>query len=197
MAFLAGPDRGPAMRSISRLCGAAVVVTLALAIVLPAAAHNELVGSTPADGATLETPPSAVVLEFEQPVRAEFAAIVVLDEDDSAHQQGAPVVDGPTVTQAVNELAPGAYRVSYRIGSADGHPITGMLTFTVVGAAALPGRSDETTMAVSENGGGTGAIMLIAGGVAVVTVFGAAFYVVMGRRQTRRRRDGDMPETGR
>lgn len=113
------------------LAGAAICVVAAV----PAAAHTELIGSTPADGAALPTAPVEVVLEFSQPVQTEFGQVSVLDDAGTHHERGGPQIEGAIVTQSLDALAPGAYQISYRVGSADGHPITGTLTFTVASAA--------------------------------------------------------------
>jgi copper resistance protein C len=104
----------------------------------PAAAHASLIDSSPADGETLAQAPKEVVLEFSEPVQRDFAQVVVLDSDDQQYEDGEPVVVGGTVTQAVGTLEAGEYRISYRVGSSDGHPITGVLTFTVTTGPAEP-----------------------------------------------------------
>lgn len=103
---------------------------------LPAAAHASLISSTPEDGATLDDSPAEVVLEFDADLLAEFTQVAVLDEQDGNHEQGDPEIDGGRVTQAVGTLEPGEYRVSYRVGSGDGHPVSGVITFSVAEAPA-------------------------------------------------------------
>ena len=77
------------------LAGAAIC----LAAALPAVAHTELIGSSPADGATLTTPPAEVLLEFSEAVQAEFGQVAVLDDADVHHEQGNPQIVGAKVTQ--------------------------------------------------------------------------------------------------
>lgn len=101
-----------------------------------AAAHTSLISSTPEDGATLDDSPAEVVLEFDDDLLAEFTQVAVLDEEDGNHEQGDPEIDGGRATQAVGALEPGEYRVSYRVGSGDGHPVSGVITFTVAEAPA-------------------------------------------------------------
>ena len=74
------------------LAGAAVC----LAAALPAVAHTELIGSSPADGATLTTPPAEVLLEFSEPVQTEFGQVAVLDDADVHHEQGNAQIVGAT-----------------------------------------------------------------------------------------------------
>lgn len=164
---------------------------LALTCALPAAAHNELVGSTPADGATVTTAPQEVVLEFDQPVQAPFTQVAVLDAADGHHEQGDPLVEGVTVTQGLGDLVPGTYRISYRLGSADGHPITGTVTFTVAPTVTptetttpapspevvTPAAATEPTEPARNN-----SALLIAGGL-VAVVLGAVGVMMVGRRR--------------
>jgi copper resistance protein C len=76
------------------------------------------------------------VLEFSQPVQTEFGQVAVLDDAGTHHERGGLQIVGAIVTQSLDTLAPGAYQISYRVGSADGHPITGTLTFTIASAPA-------------------------------------------------------------
>ena len=150
--ILTGPAHDP---PLPRVCSAGSVhrwgaalagAAICLAAALPAVAHTELIGSSPADGATLTTPPAEVLLEFSEAVQAEFGQVAVLDDADVHHEQGNPQIVGATVTQGVDELSAGTYRISYRVGSADGHPITGTLTFTVTAAAeTTPPDAPSTT----------------------------------------------------
>src|SRR5438445_188042 len=63
-----------------------------------AAAHTQLVSSTPAKNATVAALPE-VKLTFNEHVK--LVKIAVLDANGSAHQSGAPVTKGDTVTQKV------------------------------------------------------------------------------------------------
>jgi copper resistance protein C len=131
------------------LAGAALLLGAA-----PAAAHNTLAGSTPADDSMVTDPVTEVVLEFDQAVQTEFAQVAVLGADQTPYGSGEPVVVGRTVTQAVESLADGRYDVSYRVISADGHPVSGTISFTATGQAApapveTPS-AEPTTPAVAE-----------------------------------------------
>jgi copper resistance protein C len=193
--------------------GAALVgAAICVAVAVPAAAHTELIGSSPADGATLTTAPAEVLLEFSQPVQTEFGQVVVLDDTGAHHEQGDPQIMGAIVTQSLGKLVAGAYQISYRVGAADGHPITGTLTFTVASAPAVsepnPSTSSDphegmdhadrpleaTTPAAQSAaaGGRNGTLLLAGGGIAVAAVLGAVLYVALDRR--RPGRSGDAAE---
>jgi methionine-rich copper-binding protein CopC len=133
----AGRGRG-APTVIGRL--AAVVTLAALAGLLgagQAAGHDSLVSADPADGATLPAGPQQVRLTFDQPVQREFATITVTGPGNTRWDSGEAVVSGNSVTAPVRPLGPpGEYVVGYRIVSADGHPVSGTLTFRLTAAGA-------------------------------------------------------------
>ena len=124
------------------LLATALAALASVVLVRPAAAHDYLVGSVPEQGTTVETAPSEVALEFNTSIGEQFAQVAVIDDAGTTYQVGEPVVDGPTVTQAVDGLQPGtAVTISYRVVSSDGHPIGGTVPFTVsemAGDAAPP-----------------------------------------------------------
>lgn len=73
-----------------------------------------------------------VELEFSEPVESTGALVVITDPADRQVDTGRPdVVDG-SLTQATTGAGPaGRYALAYRVVSADGHPISGELGFTV------------------------------------------------------------------
>ncbi len=98
-----------------------------------AAAHAELVTITPGQNARLTTAPTEVVLEFSEPVSASFATVLVTTAGGAAVTRGKPAVVGARITQALNpRLDAGAYRVAFRVVSADGHAVTGESGFTLL-----------------------------------------------------------------
>ena len=125
------------MRSSSRGLVALLAIALCLwSTALPAAAHIRLVSATPQDGATLGRPPSEVILGFNEPPLTLGTTIKVLGPSGEVHTGRPQVVDN-TVRQPLQAgAAPGKYEVIWRVSSADGHPITGRLSFTVQAAAS-------------------------------------------------------------
>jgi copper resistance protein C len=147
--------REPRTRRLAAALAAAALGGVALLLgAAPAAAHNTLSGSTPADDSTVTDPVTEVVLEFDQAVQSDFAQAAVLGADQTPYGSGEPVVDGRTVTQAVEPLPDGRFDVSYRVVSADGHPVSGTVSFTVTGQAAPPPvetpTAEPTTAAVPQ-----------------------------------------------
>lgn len=126
-----------------------------------ASAHNALVGTVPADGTTVATPPAAVVLTFNEPALATGTKVLVTGPDGSA-TEGDPKLVDTTVQQGLRPGLPaGNYSVEWRVTSADGHPINGAFTFTVTTGAAGSASSTPQTSGTAatqpvEIDGGTG-----------------------------------------
>ncbi|GAB3870411.1 copper resistance CopC/CopD family protein [Terrabacter terrigena] len=122
-----------------------VLATLALAfsgIVLatPAWAHAELVSSTPANGTRLEAPPPSIQLTFTESVDLVDGGLRLLDGAGRTVSTSQPVATGHTVTWPMpSSLGKGAYVVTWRVVSSDGHPVDGAFTFGIGTApSALP-----------------------------------------------------------
>jgi methionine-rich copper-binding protein CopC len=118
-------------------CRRGVVALLAAVVALVALptaahAHAHLVRATPADGSTVDAPPTELVLEFSGTVVAGKGSIHVFSPDEGEAQRGKPSVSGPRVTQRLTSSAHGTYGVAYRVSSEDGHVITGTTSFVVV-----------------------------------------------------------------
>lgn len=123
---------------------AALVALLLLGPVGTASAHDQLTGSEPADGETVDEAPDEVVLTFSGEIAELGAQVVVADPDGATVSEGDPEVVGTEVTQAlVPDLPAGDYEVTWRVTSEDGHPISGTFGFTVAEGAGSP--AEETT----------------------------------------------------
>ncbi|MET9226958.1 copper resistance CopC family protein [Lentzea sp. NPDC003310] len=152
--------------------GAAVLATAA-----PAAAHNALIGSDPKDKTSLEVGPSSVTLTFDQDVQGGqgINAISVTDSSGGHYEvSGDPTIKDTAVSQKVNALGKaGEYKIGYRILSADGHPVSGELTFTLTKDGG--GTPTAPVSDAAPNGGSSdglpiwvwivGAVVLLGGGV--------------------------------
>ncbi|HYQ65404.1 copper resistance CopC family protein [Actinophytocola sp.] len=102
-----------------------------------ASAHNSLVSSNPAENASVAAGPGSVELTFDQPVQeGKGLNTVAVTGPDGKQWQGGPArVDSNVVSAPVRELGPkGVYTIGYRIVSADGHPVSGQVTFTLTEA---------------------------------------------------------------
>ncbi len=120
----------------------AVAGTLVLVAASPAFAHAELAESTPAPGAVLAKSPPDITLNFTETVRADNGGIRVFDTDGERVDHGGSNVSGSTVRLPVPELDDGSYVVTWRVVSADAHPIQGAFTFQV-GEGGGPGATSR------------------------------------------------------
>ena len=127
------PRRRPALR-----IGLVAVLTALAAVGFagPAAAHDVLISSDPADGSTVQTAPATVTLTFDQPVQNFEPVVTMTGPEGQSYQSGSPTVDSTVVTSAVGEITQaGQYVIAFRVVSADGHPVTGEVKFQFAGAA--------------------------------------------------------------
>lgn len=134
--------------ALARTTIATLVAVLALLGAAPQAlAHNTLTGSEPKEDATVDVAPEKVTLTFDQPVQAgEVNQVVVNGPDGGQWARGPVEVDGTEVSRALGELGPaGKYTIGFRILSADGHPVTREIPFTLTTAGT--GSPVETTPA--------------------------------------------------
>jgi copper transport protein len=149
----------------------ALALALAALALVPASAgaHAVLQATTPERGARLDTAPREVTLRFSEPVEAEFGAVRVFASDGREVQQGRTVARGSQVTVGLRAgLGEDGYTVTYRVVSADSHPISGGFVF-VVGDAAAP----STTVGELLGDDDTGPITGTAFGVARAVQFAA------------------------
>ena len=100
-------------------------------------AHTELVGSSPAPGATVATPVQRVTLDFEEPPSTRVLQVAVIGPDGRDLVRGTPRLLGARVIADVRRpTRPGSYEISYRVAAADDHPETGSVRFTISRAAS-------------------------------------------------------------
>ncbi|MEU4482439.1 copper resistance protein CopC [Micromonospora sp. NPDC023966] len=131
-------DRRPAAR-LGALAGLLVtLVALLLAPATPASAHAVLVSSSPAASAVVPSAPAEVVITFSEGVRKVPDKVRVIAPDGSRADRGEPTFKGAVVSIPVDPSgARGTYLVSYRVISADSHPVSGAFTYSV-GAPSTP-----------------------------------------------------------
>jgi len=122
------------------------VVPLLAAVLLlawaPAAgAHALLEGTMPQRGASLDRAPGQVVLRFSESVEVAFGAVRVYDARGGQVEQGDPFHPGgdprAVAVRLRSGLADGGYTATYRVISADSHPVSGGFVFGI-GKAAAP-----------------------------------------------------------
>ncbi len=115
---------------------AVVGVILALLTASPAFAHAVLVASQPADRAMIPQPPQDITLTFNEPVSP--VALVLVRPDGGSAKMNDVTTKDQTLTIAVPGLANGTHLLSWRVISADGHPVSGTIMFSVGEVSAEP-----------------------------------------------------------
>ncbi|MCC9174192.1 copper resistance CopC family protein [Arthrobacter sp. zg-Y179] len=185
----------------------AAVFLLALCAVLlvsapPAAAHDELTGSTPGNGSVLDAAPESVELTFSSVPAAIGSEVRILDEDGTDWAQGQVRILDNTATQQLRTGAPaGSYTVQWRVVSSDAHPIEGTFGFTVAGggggtatgtgtatpapSTAAPLRPDASQSPVLNRSDDAGSPWPVVVPAAVVLVAVAVLIALIVRRRLR------------
>jgi copper transport protein len=129
---------GTMARRVALLATLAAVLSFLFAS--PALAHAELVGMTPANGAQLIRPPTEVRMTFTESINLVDNGIRLVDHVGANVPTPQPTVSGRTVTWPMPPNLPeGPYIITWRVVSADGHPVSGASSFGVGTAAAGPG----------------------------------------------------------
>jgi copper resistance protein C len=108
--------------------------TCALAVFPHAHAHAFLDHALPAVGSSVHASPTQVKLWFTQALEPAFSKVQVFDRSgkriDKADARVDPV-DATLLTVSLPQLAPGTYRVAWRVLSVDTHVTEGDYTFDV------------------------------------------------------------------
>lgn len=198
------------MSPVRRIAAGLALATIAtLAIATPASAHDQLISSTPAADERLTTAPEDITMTFsgELLVLDESltgAVVLVVDASGEDWVAGDVTVAGRTVTASLAPGLPtGGYQVRWQVVSEDGHPIAGVIPFTVGDAdpmAQISDTGDATTAPAdtskqtdqnAESGGALRVLLIGAGGAAT-----AVLILVLIRFLRRPRTAAAPPETG-
>jgi methionine-rich copper-binding protein CopC len=97
-------------------------------------AHTHLAKSDPADGSVLTRAPERVTLQFEHAVRVTALDIQKGDGKSEKLLGSLPETASEKISAAPGKLGDGAYAVSWRAVSADGHVMSGKVRFTIATA---------------------------------------------------------------
>ena len=166
----------------------------------PSGAHAELLKTEPASGASLDRAPSEVRLEFGESVRIPNGGVRVVNESADRLATSSPrsTDSGRTQTIALPGLKNGAYVVSWRAVSADGHPIRGAFTFRVGRGGDQAALARLAEKLLGSGGGPTGPGIALAFArflsfLSMIVLIGGIGYL----RFVRRGRPGRRGRTGR
>jgi copper transport protein len=110
------------------------VLIIACAVVMccqvgRAEAHAVLEQSTPPDRSILATSPSGITLQFDEPVGV--TDLRLLDSAGKAIPLTVQAKDNVVQSGLVAALPAGTYTITYRVISADGHPVAGAVQFQI------------------------------------------------------------------
>lgn len=105
------------------------LLLLCLVLSSPAFAHASLLSVDPADGSIVAMPPARLTLQFNEQVAPVTLRLIA---PDGRGMPLKPDVEGPKVLMtAPSGLGNGTYALSWRVISADGHPVGGATTFSI------------------------------------------------------------------
>jgi copper transport protein len=154
-----------------RIAAALALLWLAVCGASPAFAHASLAASEPRDGAVLTEAPKQAELRFNEKVTA--GAVHLIDATGMLRSDAS--VDAKDETIAVTvppNLPQGTSIISYRVISADGHPVAGSITFSV-------GAPTEAKVAENSSGGTNALIWLTRIGlyIGLFAGIGGTFFV--------------------
>jgi copper transport protein len=162
----------------------AFAIAVAVLVLLPgsAMAHAELVSTSPERGARLDRSPEHVAFRFNEPVEASFGAVRVFDARGERVDTGElerPGGDEEAVSTRLDDLPDGTYTATYRVVSADSHPVAGGFVFTV--GEGGPAASASVADLIEEGAAGPvtsvalGTVRALAYAAIALAVGGAAF----------------------
>jgi LPXTG-motif cell wall-anchored protein len=109
----------------------------------PAHAHTSLELSTPSNNQSIEFIPTELSATFDEDlieIEGEVVNTLELQGSDGAiYALSAATIAGPVVSAKVGDgdYPAGNYLLKYRVVSADGHPVTGEITFSTQSATTI------------------------------------------------------------
>jgi copper transport protein len=136
----------------------ALVGALIVAGASPAFAHATLLTTEPQPGGRFESSPPAVSLRFDEPVEVTLGGIRLFDGNSNRIDIGAPhhpQGSGNQVQSSLPKLDDGTYVVTWRVTSADSHPVQGAFTFQVGTGGAVKNANALAQRLLANQGGST------------------------------------------
>ncbi|MFF0294434.1 copper resistance protein CopC [Kitasatospora sp. NPDC004614] len=123
--------RVPSRPAVVPFLTALLLATLSVLVSAPrAAAHAQLLDSSPAADSVVAESPTSITLTFDSAVQAGYTTIVVAGTDGTSYSDGAPTATDREVRQKVTRLPRGLVQVTWRAVAADGAPLQGRFSFT-------------------------------------------------------------------
>jgi methionine-rich copper-binding protein CopC len=120
-----------------RIIGAILLAALGIfAPMTPAAAHTDLVGTSPAADSDVLAAQETISLTFSEPPLVDGAAIVVMTSEGDILDSPAPALEGASLSIPwPSDLTTGMTTVQWRATAQDGHVESGEFVFNYTAAA--------------------------------------------------------------
>ena len=126
---------------------------------LPAAAHDQLIDSTPLSNDVLTDLPAQLSLEFSDEIIPMSPAVLIQNSANDTVFEATPDLNGRVATASFPELPDGTYRLNWSVVSADGHRIEGSIPFElatgIAPAVAGSPAASEPVSSMPESQAGT------------------------------------------
>jgi copper resistance protein C len=183
--------------------GALVVVAAVLGLAAPAQAHNYLVSSTTAEGASLTELPAEFSVTTNGPLLSLDGSVAgfaleVAGPDGLYYGDGCVTVDGATLSEAAALGPAGDYTMLWQLISTDGHTVSGQIDFSWAPADGAELSEGTATPGTCGNGDGApvasgpeeargdadlGDVLWIGGAIAAILVAALVTFLVVTRRK--------------
>ena len=152
----------------------ALTIPLAHVSTSPALAHTSLELSTPSNNQSIEFMPTDLSATFDEDlIEIEGEVVNTLElqsADGTNYLLSAATIAGPVVSAKVGdaEYPAGNYLLKYRVVSADGHPVSGEISFSTQSATtigAMPSEPVTTSYVPEPVDSSTNTLFFILGGL--------------------------------
>jgi methionine-rich copper-binding protein CopC len=120
-----------------------LAILIAMLWTVPASAHAVLVGTNPKDGASLTAAPRTITLTFNENIGTPAFIAVQSPDGKKVTTSKARAIDHQISATVADVDKRGRYAVSYRVVSADGHPVEGTFHYTVTTGKVVKQVADD------------------------------------------------------
>ncbi|HUP99645.1 MAG TPA: copper resistance CopC family protein [Aeromicrobium sp.] len=159
----------------------ATLVVVAFFIPTGAMAHSNAVRMAPKDGARLKTLPAEATITFDEPPKT--ANMALRSPDGTVHRLRTRVEGASIVAKLPPHGPRGTYGLSYRVVSADGHPVLGTTAFAVSsGPTPAPPPLQQSRTGESRVQADRGLPMIAVLGIAAIALGAVAVAAARARR---------------
>lgn len=131
-----GGFAGDGARLLGLIFGLFVAAATLFGVTGTASAHASLLRSTPVEGAVVQTAPAEIVLGFSETVTP--LVVNLQSPDGSSTRLMARLAGADLAIAWPASKAEGTYLLSWRVVSADGHPVAGVLSFSLGSPSVTP-----------------------------------------------------------